>query len=306
MQNSLYVSSLSLYDKLYKFGSAYSSKNNKILTSACKIMSHYFTKDAKDNLLDLKNGNNFNGYALFHGVPIDQQLPKTPSDLSPSLEKHTNISELSILSVANFLGNVFTYEKQNSGTIVHDISPIKEKEISYEGSNSLIELSFHNDGISEKITPDFVMLICLRSGDNPPSTSISHVKNIIQLLSPEHLNILSSDFFLLKKDYELYPNSQDKITTRIIHYSEGDIFIRYDLDLLIGINDESHTALKSLERAIRDSSIDVTLNSGDLLVIDNKRSVHSRSAYIPKYNGYDRWLQSTYSTTLNIDNYSII
>jgi len=35
----------------------------------------------------------------------------------------------------------------------------------------------------------------------------------------------------------------------------------------------------------------VVLDDGDLLVIDNDRAVHGRTAFTPRYDGTDRWLR---------------
>ena len=45
--------------------------------------------------------------------------------------------------------------------------------------------------------------------------------------------------------------------------------------------------LPALQRSVR-------LGPGDLLVIDNKRCAHARSAYEARFDGQDRWLQRAY------------
>ena len=38
----------------------------------------------------------------------------------------------------------------------------------------------------------------------------------------------------------------------------------------------------------------VILESGDLLVVDNRKSVHGRTPFKARYDGFDRWLQRLY------------
>ncbi len=38
----------------------------------------------------------------------------------------------------------------------------------------------------------------------------------------------------------------------------------------------------------------VALRPGDLLVLDNRRAVHARTAFTPRFDGTDRWLQRVY------------
>jgi alpha-ketoglutarate-dependent taurine dioxygenase len=33
---------------------------------------------------------------------------------------------------------------------------------------------------------------------------------------------------------------------------------------------------------------------GDLLCIDNRRTVHGRTSFTPRYDGFDRWLQRSF------------
>jgi len=38
------------------------------------------------------------------------------------------------------------------------------------------------------------------------------------------------------------------------------------------------------------------LEPGDLLIINNRKVMHGRSEFIPRYDGQDRWLQRVYVT----------
>jgi L-asparagine oxygenase len=49
--------------------------------------------------------------------------------------------------------------------------------------------------------------------------------------------------------------------------------------------------LIALHDAVRRSTEHVILQSGDILVIDNRRAVHGRTPFNPRYDGTDRWLK---------------
>ena len=49
-------------------------------------------------------------------------------------------------------------------------------------------------------------------------------------------------------------------------------------------------ALEHLRLCIGQSKQKIQLEPGDLLVFDNRRSAHARSAYTPRFDGSDRWL----------------
>ena len=55
--------------------------------------------------------------------------------------------------------------------------------------------------------------------------------------------------------------------------------------------DAAKAALDRLEAAIERKCTSVKLVPGDVLLLDNRRTVHSRSSFSPAYDGKDRWLQ---------------
>ncbi|MER6234200.1 TauD/TfdA family dioxygenase [Streptomyces sp. NPDC001616] len=57
------------------------------------------------------------------------------------------------------------------------------------------------------------------------------------------------------------------------------------------------TALAEFGRACEASARTLRLTPGDLVIIDNRVTVHGRTAFHPRYDGADRWLQRTYVTT---------
>ncbi|CAM5660049.1 Taurine catabolism dioxygenase TauD OS=Streptomyces alboniger OX=132473 GN=CP975_03210 PE=3 SV=1 [Streptomyces alboniger] len=56
-------------------------------------------------------------------------------------------------------------------------------------------------------------------------------------------------------------------------------------------------ALSDFGRACEATSLTLHLTPGDLVIIDNRVTVHGRTAFRPRYDGADRWLQRTYVTT---------
>jgi L-asparagine oxygenase len=61
-----------------------------------------------------------------------------------------------------------------------------------------------------------------------------------------------------------------------------------------GLTAKARLALASVKSAARRATVSVGLAAGDLLVIDNRRAVHGRTAFSPRYDGRDRWLKRAY------------
>ena len=56
--------------------------------------------------------------------------------------------------------------------------------------------------------------------------------------------------------------------------------------------DEQAThALKYITAAFSNSLHEVALQQGDILFMDNYRVVHGRKAFLPRFDGTDRWLK---------------
>jgi L-asparagine oxygenase len=64
----------------------------------------------------------------------------------------------------------------------------------------------------------------------------------------------------------------------------------YDNYLMKGLTAEAQRALEALRTAASRSIEEVVLESGDLLVLNNKTVIHGRKPFQPRYDGTDRWL----------------
>ncbi|MFD5147752.1 TauD/TfdA family dioxygenase [Streptomyces sp. NPDC058401] len=56
-------------------------------------------------------------------------------------------------------------------------------------------------------------------------------------------------------------------------------------------------ALTEFGRTCEATARTLRLKPGDLVIIDNRVTVHGRTAFHPRYDGADRWPQRTYVTT---------
>jgi len=92
-----------------------------------------------------------------------------------------------------------------------------------------------------------------------------------------------------------------------ILYNEGRcITIKYDEDNTFGINTEAKASQKNLDEMIREVAVEIQNTSSSLLVINNKRCLHARTSFNPKFDGEDRWIKCAFVTTKDIENGSIV
>ena len=65
----------------------------------------------------------------------------------------------------------------------------------------------------------------------------------------------------------------------------------FDEDLMVGIDEVADDALRQLGRIVRAHHTGVSLEAGDVIVVDNTIAVHGRTPFVARYDGTDRWLQ---------------
>lgn len=60
------------------------------------------------------------------------------------------------------------------------------------------------------------------------------------------------------------------------------------------IDRDATYALRKMQSSVKQVFNYVKLKPGDLMIVDNRRAIHARSGYTPRYDGTDRWLQRMY------------
>ena len=58
-------------------------------------------------------------------------------------------------------------------------------------------------------------------------------------------------------------------------------------------------ALDELREAFLTVSASLVLQSGEMAFVDNRIAIHGRTAFVPRYDGCDRWLHRTF---VHLDN----
>jgi hypothetical protein len=76
----------------------------------------------------------------------------------------------------------------------------------------------------------------------------------------------------------------------ILNGDEADPILIFDQDLMKGITEESNNMIKKIVDIYYKYRLKHNMQTGDIIFIDNRRAVHGRSPFSPKYDGYDRFL----------------
>jgi hypothetical protein len=255
-------------------------------------------RSIRRSLLNFRRDSNLFGGILVRGIPLDRELGATPADSRRSLEKRTSLSEFWLTAFGSALGDVASYAQEKDGELIHQVCPVEQNATLLSSESSSILLDFHTETAFHPFMPDYVLLLCLRPDhDHAAKTTIASTRMAVPLVPIKYRSVLFEDLFRTGIDYSFGSVSGTKANgpvMPVLYGSPYDPFMRFDLDLMVGITPEAEVALEHLKLAIREVACFVTLEPGDLFVIDNRRAVHARSEFIPRYDGQDRWLQRVY------------
>lgn len=223
----------------------------------------------------VSSGNDL-GFFLVRGLPIDAL---------DGLHKTTSISEEILIAAASCVGTPFGYQGQRDGAVIQDLWPVREHRYLQIGTSSC-ELQWHVDDAHAPIPPDYLAILCLR-GDPGAVTLVSRVDD--GALAPEVRARLRQPAFTIRADSS-HAEDADMAEDVPVLAEDG---LRYDPLFTTCTSDEHASALAELGEQINARAVGVVLDRGDLLLIDNRRAVHARTAFVPRFDDTDRWVQRT-------------
>jgi L-asparagine oxygenase len=79
----------------------------------------------------------------------------------------------------------------------------------------------------------------------------------------------------------------------ILTQTKDGLTICFDEFFMRGKTFQAQEALDKLLESIKQNTKEVVLQTGDVLVLDNRKLVHGRKSFQARYDGTDRWLLRT-------------
>ncbi|MCK4950954.1 MAG: TauD/TfdA family dioxygenase [Gammaproteobacteria bacterium] len=251
----------------------------------------------KNTLQQFRNHANKEGILLLKNLPVESQLPATPTDN----HKSSYTSESLLATIGARLGYLVGYAQEKNGSLFHDITPLQSEENEQSSMGSLVQLELHTERCFHPFLPDYLLLYCLRPDPaHKGFTTHAGIRQILPLLSQKHIETLFQPVFRTGIDYSFGNKKTRKANgpvMSVLYGNKTDPFIRYDLDLMTGLTSKAELALQTLKEIVIDMMDGIYLEAGSLLIMDNKRCVHGRGEFKPGYDGNDRWLQRSYVLT---------
>lgn len=231
---------------------------------------------------------------LVKGISIGR-IPPTPRSINFQNFRLTGIRDFLVAQACSY-GFPIAYAQEQNGNLVQNIFPIQKTETQQISTSSKIELGLHTETAFHPYKPSAVLLLCLR-GDPEAVTTYAYVDEIVKHITPMMLNTLTQPWFTTSIDESFRTEGQPDIelTCSILReevYGLNPLYeITYDEALMKATNAQAEEALNELREAIKKCTREIVLESGDLLVFNNKTTIHGRRPFQARYDGTDRWVQ---------------
>jgi Fe(II)/alpha-ketoglutarate-dependent arginine beta-hydroxylase len=247
---------------------------------------------------------------LIRGHSVSQsEIGSTPSHWkeTAAVARSLRLEILALLHGA-LLGDVFGWFTQQEGHIVTDLVPMRGFDNMQVGAGSEVELAWHTEDAFHPLRADYLLLACLR---NPArvATSVASVSDALAVIE-------SPSAALFRPCVTIQPDAAHLAELRALlalsdgaHSTEPDWMHPQPVPVLTGEADnpwlcidpaymetlpddeEGSGAVRELCAALDASLVDVVLQPGDILIVDNRRVVHGRRRFKARHDGSDRWLK---------------
>ncbi|GLV85047.1 hypothetical protein Slala03_47360 [Streptomyces lavendulae subsp. lavendulae] len=221
-----------------------------------------------------------NGTLVIGGLPVDQgALPATPA-VPGSVQRRATVSAAVLTMVACGLGEPLAYRAEKSGALVQDVVPVPGQE-SFHGNAGSVPLSFHTENGFHPHPPDYVIFLCLRADhDRIAGMRVAGIRQALPLLTPASRQALFAPEFITTPPPSFGPDaaaSKSGVEPRpVLSGAVEDPDIRMAQLVTTPLTPRAVAALTEFGRTCEVTARTLRLNPGDLVVIDNRVTVHGR------------------------------
>jgi hypothetical protein len=233
------------------------------------------------------------GLYLLKGLTVDDDAAgPTPGHWSTAGDAGA-LHDVVLLLLSTVMGVPIAWEGQQNGRFVHNIVPSPGHEEEQTGASSTVLLSPHTEDAFHPDRAHLLILGCMRNHDRVATTAAGVRRTRlsdedIELLSRPVLPILPDDAYTEAQGYAGEPPAVPTLWR-----SEDGLTLRFDpaYTPLEQATPELRAAYGRLEDELSRVSLAVSLEPGDVLVVDNDLVVHGRVPFKARYDGTDRWLK---------------
>jgi L-asparagine oxygenase len=234
------------------------------------------------------------GALVVRGLPVQEQsLPCTPG-VSGSVQSTVSVPAAVLLLMAHGLGDPAAFREEKSGALVQDVVPVPGQE-EMQGNPGSVRLSFHIESAFHAHRPDYVTLLCLRTDhEQVAGLRTACVRQVLAELGDDSRQALFREEFQTAPPSSFALDSDQVPIHAVLSGASDDPDLRVDFASTTPLTEAGSSALTELSCLFDGAANTFYLAPGDFAIVDNRVTVHGRTAFRPRYDGQDRWLQRTF------------
>lgn len=240
------------------------------------------------------------GILLLRGLPLDDELPPTPrGGAFPGAWSELGVASIVQLMVMSVLGDVISYADEKDGRLIQDICPVPGAEQRQENTGSCL-LELHTEDGFHPNKPHFLSLLCLRSDHTGEAMTVAGgVRTVLPLLSPKHARVLREPWYRVRLASSFVGTERTTYSAPmpVLSGPVDDPDLCVDFHATEPMTDLARDAVEELRGLLLSSLVGTVLEPGDMLLVDNRKAVHGRTDFSPRYDGEDRWLRRCFAVT---------
>lgn len=233
------------------------------------------------------------GLFVLRGLELDDAvLGPTPGHWS-AVGDAGALWDVVLLLVSALMGTPIAWEGQQDGRFVHNIVPSPGHEDVQTGASSSVLLTPHTEDAFHPGRAHLLLLCCMRNHDDIATTAASVRRTALAEADVERLKrpvvpILPDDAY---DQARRFPGPPAPVPA-LFATPEG-LTMRFDpaYTPLEEADEQWRAAYRRLADELARVSVAVSLEPGDVLVVDNDIVVHGRVPFRARYDGTDRWLK---------------
>jgi L-asparagine oxygenase len=234
------------------------------------------------------------GTLLVHAALPGDEPPPTPPDNTRHVGAATPAARAQAI-LNHRLGEMVAYEAEGEGRLFQDMVPSRAAAMIQTSLSSGVELELHTEQAFSRLRPDFVSLGCLR-GDPRATTYVFPARRLVGLLAPAELEALRSPHWVTEVDESFrlsgtaFEDGDLRGPMPILSGPPDDPRIVLDQHLMRGTTARAQRLLDRVVALYLANRGEHVLGAGDVLLLDNLRTVHGRSPFAPRFDGRDRFV----------------
>lgn len=265
----------------------------------CLMLRHRLPQPLLRRLQAFARDAGEDGVLVLTGLPVERALPPTPASQAQAQGIRRGVSQALLATISAALGSEpVAYAPHLGGAVFQEVIPTPDEEYIQSSSGSRARLVFHTEVAFHRHPPDHVLLYCERPDPaRKVATTFLGARRLLARLDPETLALLQRPLFHIGIDHSFggpeLPASAGLVTP-ILFGDADDPRLVYD-EVMTGCTPHAQSALEHLAAIIAAEHRAEVLVEGSLMIIDNRRAVHGRAAFVPHHDGRDRWLRRIYA-----------